>query len=55
MAATIPLGPTARVEESASADLFLMAHTFVTGQTIVVDEGDHAPCPDRGTCVPPRV
>jgi len=35
----IPLGRTAKIEEVASAYLFLMQNSFVTGQTIAVDGG----------------
>lgn len=35
----IPLGRTATLEEVASAYLFLMTATFVTGQTLTVDGG----------------
>lgn len=38
-AATIPLGRTAKIEEVASAYLFLMQNNFITGQTIAVDGG----------------
>ncbi|WP_322049559.1 SDR family oxidoreductase [Paraburkholderia sp. J67] len=38
-AALIPLGRTAKVEEVASAYLFLMSNGFVTGQTLAVDGG----------------
>ncbi|WP_321813994.1 MULTISPECIES: SDR family oxidoreductase [unclassified Paraburkholderia] len=37
--ALIPLGRTAKVEEVASAYVFLMSNGFVTGQTIAVDGG----------------
>jgi len=35
----IPLGRTARIDEVASAYIFLMENTFITGQTITVDGG----------------
>ena len=38
-AKTIPLGRTATIEEVASAYVFLMENTFITGQTIAVDGG----------------
>lgn len=38
-ARTIPLLRTAKIEEVAEAYLFLMANTFITGQTIAVDGG----------------
>jgi len=37
--ATIPLGRTAKIDEVASAYLFLMQNGFITGQTIAVDGG----------------
>lgn len=36
---TIPLGRTARIEEVASAYIFLMENSFITGQQIAVDGG----------------
>jgi NAD(P)-dependent dehydrogenase (short-subunit alcohol dehydrogenase family) len=38
-AQSIPLGRTAKIEEVASACIFLMQCGFITGQTIVVDGG----------------
>lgn len=38
-AGLIPLGRTAKVEEVASAYVFLLSNTFITGQTIAVDGG----------------
>nr|WP_321410498.1 SDR family oxidoreductase [uncultured Carboxylicivirga sp.] len=35
----IPLGRTATIEEVASAYIFLMMNTFITGQKIAVDGG----------------
>ncbi|HEY0188018.1 MAG TPA: SDR family oxidoreductase [Cellulomonas sp.] len=41
MAAAIPLGRTATVEEVAEGYLFLLTHPFVTGHTLPVDGGMH--------------